>query len=86
MLFVRIKKLKCFLRIIIKKNTTIKNTTIMPYLVKFYITETEYDIVNLDEWVILEADHEDNEWGEPIYYHEETDRSMTFDYVKENSK
>ena len=54
-------------------------------LVKFYINDTEYDIVNLDEWEILEADHEYNEWGETIYYCWNTERSMTFDYVKENT-
>ncbi|MGI9556006.1 MAG: hypothetical protein ACR2M9_04015 [Cyanophyceae cyanobacterium] len=52
--------------------------------VKFYITETQFDIVNLEDYEILEEDHEYNEWGEPIYYDWKTERSMTFDYVKEN--
>jgi len=68
-----------------KRKLNPKMTTTKMTLVKFYINDTDFDIVNLDEWEILEADHEDNEWDEPIYYCWKTERSMTFDYIKENT-
>tara|TARA_R110000803_G_C11888115_1_gene310601 strand:+ start:569 stop:811 length:243 start_codon:yes stop_codon:yes gene_type:complete len=40
--------------------------------------------LNQDDWEVLDEDHEDNEWGEPILYEEETTRSITFEYIQKN--
>jgi len=53
--------------------------------VKFYINNDDFIIVNLTDFEVLDEDDDCNEWGEPIYYDFDTDRSMTFDYVEENS-
>jgi hypothetical protein len=37
--------------------------------------------LNQDDWEVLDEDHEDNEWGEPILYEAETTRSMTLEYL-----
>jgi len=37
--------------------------------------------LNQDDWKVLDEDHEDNEWGEPILYEEVTTRSMTLDFI-----